>query len=39
MRTVESGKAVIHSVARVRRMFSLGLAAVGFLWLFVIPAF
>lgn len=39
MRTVESGKAVIRSVARVRRLFTLGLAAVGFLWLFVIPAF
>lgn len=39
MRTVESSRAVVHSVARVRRMFTLGLAAVGFLWLFVIPAF
>ena len=39
MQVLESSKAVIHSVARVRRMFTLGLAAVGFLWLFVIPSF
>ncbi|EME71431.1 Signal transduction histidine kinase [Paramagnetospirillum caucaseum] len=39
MRSVEAATAVIHSVARVRRMFTLGLVAVGFLWLFVIPTF
>jgi signal transduction histidine kinase len=39
MPVLESSKAVVHSVARVRRMFTLGLVAVGFLWLFVIPTF
>ncbi|BAE51508.1 sensor histidine kinase [Paramagnetospirillum magneticum] len=38
MQSIQAGKAVVQSVARVRRMFTLGLAGVAFLWLFVIPA-
>lgn len=39
MRLLHTSKKVVQSVARVRRIFTLGLAAVGFLWLFVIPTF
>ncbi|CUW40583.1 conserved protein of unknown function(containing ATPase-like, ATP-binding domain,323-432) [Magnetospirillum sp. XM-1] len=35
----DTSRAVVQSVTRVRRMFTLGLVTVGFLWLFVIPAF
>ncbi|WP_237051512.1 sensor histidine kinase [Magnetospirillum sp. ME-1] len=39
MPLLDTSRRVVHSVERVRRIFTLGLAAVGFLWLFVIPAF
>lgn len=39
MPEIKTSRAIVHSIARVRKMFTLGLVAVGFLWLIVIPVF
>lgn len=39
MHSRAKAKAVVHSVARVRKVFAFGLGAMAFLWLFVIPSF